>query len=67
VIIVGQNVLAAAADKRSEAPTTTRRRAPRGRQIQEHSWQDKVLSELIDKAQDCLAERGWSAAASWTP
>jgi hypothetical protein len=53
VIIVGQNVLAAAADKRSEATYNDADAVLREAvMIQEHLVaQDKVLSVLIDKAQ----------------
>ena len=53
VIIVGQNVLAAAADKRSEATYNDADAVlHEAVKIQEHLVaQDKVLSELIDKAQ----------------
>ena len=54
VIIVGQNVLAAAADKRSEATYNDADAVlHEAVMIQEHlAAQDKVLSVLIDKAQD---------------
>jgi hypothetical protein len=53
VIIVGQNVLAAAADKRSEAPYNDADAVlHEAVKIQEHlAAQDKVLGDLIDKAQ----------------
>jgi hypothetical protein len=53
VIIVGQNVLAAAADKRSEATYNDADAVLHDAvMIQEHLVaQDKVLSVLIDKAQ----------------
>src|ERR1039457_4993300 len=53
VIIVGQNVLAAAADKRSEATYNDADAVlHEAVKIQEHLVaQDKVLSALIDKAQ----------------
>jgi hypothetical protein len=53
VIIVGQNVLAAAADKRSEATYNDADAVlHEAVKIQEHlAAQDKILGTLIDKAQ----------------